>query len=81
MNPAMGRTSSAAATADRQFNVSKRGAPKEAAILAESPTVGVTPEYDVPGGRTPPHSPADTVVDTEGQDSITRSGGSVSHSH
>jgi len=76
--------SSAAVTAvllNLLFNVSGRGAPKEAAILAESPTVGVTPEYDVPGGRTPPHSPADTVVDTEGQDSITRSGGSVSHSH
>ena len=26
------------------------GSPKEAAIVAESPTVGVTPDYDVPGG-------------------------------
>ena len=31
------------------FNVG-RGESKEAAIVAESPTVGVTPEYDVPGG-------------------------------
>ena len=63
------------------FNVSRRGAPMEAAILAESPTVGVTPEYDVPGGRTAPDSPADTVQDTDGQGSITRSGGSAHHPH
>ena len=44
--------SSAAVTAvllNLLFNV-RRGEPKEAAIVAESPTVGVTPEYDVPGG-------------------------------
>ena len=76
--------SSAAVTAvllNLLFNVSRRGAPKEAAILAESPTVGVTPEYDVPGGKTAPDSPADTVQDTDGQGSITRSGGSAHHPH
>jgi uric acid transporter len=44
--------SSAAVTAvllNVLFNVGRRGQ-KEAAIFAESPTVGVTPEYDVPGG-------------------------------
>ena len=32
------------------FNVGRSGEDKEAAIFAESPTVGVTPDYDVPGG-------------------------------
>ena len=44
--------SSAAVTAvllNLLFNVG-RGESKEAAIVAESPTVGVTPDYDVPGG-------------------------------
>ena len=44
--------SSAAVTAvllNILFNVGRRE-PKEAAIFAESPTIGVTPEYDVPGG-------------------------------
>jgi xanthine/uracil permease len=47
-------------------------------------TIGVwrvTPEYDVPGGSTAPDSPADTVQDTDGQGSITRSGGSAHHPH
>ena len=34
------------------FNVG-RGAPKEVALAAEAPTPGVTPQYDVPGGREP----------------------------
>ncbi len=34
------------------FNVG-RGAPKEVALAAEAPTPGVTPQYDVPGGRQP----------------------------
>jgi hypothetical protein len=45
--------SSAAVTAvllNLLFNVGRRGEPQEAAIIAESPTVGVTPDYDVPGG-------------------------------
>jgi len=37
--------------------------------------------FDVLGGRTAPHSPADTILDTDGQDSITRSDGSVTHTH
>ena len=32
------------------FNVGRSGERREAALLAESPTVGVTPDYDVPGG-------------------------------
>ena len=40
------------------FNVG-RGESKEAAIVAESPTVGVTPEYDVPGGLQDARSTAD----------------------
>jgi xanthine permease len=45
--------SSAAVTAvllNLLFTV-RRNAPTEAALVAESPTVGVTPDYDVPGGR------------------------------
>ena len=45
--------SSAAVTAvalNLLFNVGRSGEDKEAAIFAESPTVGVTPDYDVPGG-------------------------------
>jgi hypothetical protein len=45
--------SSAAVTAvllNLLFNVSRSGTPREAALVAESPTVGVTPNYDVPGG-------------------------------
>ena len=33
------------------FNVGRSGEPTEAALVAESPTVGVTPDYDVPGGK------------------------------
>jgi uric acid transporter len=43
--------SSAAVTAvllNLLFNVGRSGTRREAAIFAESPTVGVTPEYDVP---------------------------------
>ena len=32
------------------FNVGRSGTDREAALIAESPTVGVTPDYDVPGG-------------------------------
>jgi len=45
--------SSAAVTAvslNLLFNVGRSGKEREAAILAESPTIGVTPDYDVPGG-------------------------------
>ena len=35
------------------FNVGRRE-PAEAALAAESPTPGVTPDYDVPGGTIPP---------------------------
>jgi hypothetical protein len=48
--------SSAAVTAvllNLLFNVGRRE-PAEAALAAESPTPGVTPDYDVPGGTTPP---------------------------
>jgi uric acid transporter len=61
--------SSAAVTAvllNLLFNVGRQGPPTEAAIVAESPTVGVTPEYDVPGG-------VDNVpgaVDTDDQGSV-----------
>ena len=47
--------SSAAVTAvllNLLFNVGRRE-PAEAALAAESPTPGVTPDYDVPGGTTP----------------------------
>ena len=46
--------SSAAVTAvllNLLFNGGRRGEPTEAALVAESPTVGVTPDYDVPGGK------------------------------
>jgi uric acid transporter len=46
--------SSAAVTAvllNILFNVGRSGAQREAALVAESPTPGVTPDYDVPGGR------------------------------
>ena len=60
--------SSAAVTAvllNLLFNVRKQP-PREAAIIAESPTVGVTPDYDVPGGidNTP------GALDTDDQGSI-----------
>jgi xanthine/uracil permease len=51
--------SSAAVTAvllNLLFNVGRRE-PTEAALVAESPTVGVTPDHDVPGGVE--HAPAD----------------------
>src|ERR671912_251693 len=47
--------SSAAVTAvllNLLFNVGRKDEPTEAALVAESPTVGVTPDYDVPGGVT-----------------------------
>ena len=47
--------SSAAVTAvllNLLFNVGRSGTHREAALVAESPTVGVTPDYDVPGGVT-----------------------------
>ena len=52
------------------FNVlGRRDEPtREAALVAESPTVGVTPDYDVPGG------PAD-ARDTADDSGIRRSGG------
>ena len=46
--------SSAAVTAvalNLLFNVGRAGEPSEAALAAESPTPGVTPDYDVAGGR------------------------------
>ena len=46
--------SSAAVTAvllNLLFNVGRSGESTEAALVAESPTVGVTPDYDVPGGK------------------------------
>ena len=61
--------SSAAVTAvllNLLFNVGRSGEDKEAAIVAESPTVGVTPDYDVPGG-------VDTgagAIDTDDQGSV-----------
>ena len=45
--------SSAAVTAvllNLLFNTGRGAAPTEAALVAESPTVGVTPDHDVPGG-------------------------------
>jgi uric acid transporter len=69
--------SSAAVTAvvlNILFNVGRQ--PSEAAIFAESPTVGVTPEYDVPGG-------IDNVpgaVDTDDQGSIIAREYDVRHS-
>ena len=45
--------SSAAVTAvllNLLYNVGRSGTQREAALVAESPTVGVTPDYDVPGG-------------------------------
>ena len=33
------------------FNVGRSRTHQEAALVAESPTVGVTPDYDVPGGK------------------------------
>jgi len=49
--------SSAAVTAvllNLLFNVGRTAEPTEAALVAESPTPGVTPDYDVPGGATTP---------------------------
>jgi hypothetical protein len=46
--------SSAAVTAvvlNLLFNVRRGRTDREAALFAESPTVGVTPDYDVPGGK------------------------------
>jgi xanthine/uracil permease len=46
--------SSAAVTAvllNLLFNVGRSGEAPEAALVAEAPTVGVTPDYDVPGGK------------------------------
>ena len=38
------------------YNVGRSGTPHEAALAAEGPTPGVTPDYDVPGGKDPhPH--------------------------
>ena len=62
--------SSAAVTAvllNLLFNVGRRES-KEAAIVAESPTVGVTPDYDVPGGVGRENVPG--AVDTDDQGSI-----------
>ena len=50
--------SSAAVTAvllNLLYNVGRGGTDREAALVAESPTVGVTPDYDVPGGK-PSHA-------------------------
>ena len=41
------------------FNVGRSGTLEEAALVAESPTVGVTPDYDVPGGVTDARDTAD----------------------
>jgi uric acid transporter len=49
--------SSAAVTAvllNLLFNVGRKDEQTEAALVAESPTPGVTPDYDVPGGATTP---------------------------
>src|SRR3954447_7268126 len=54
--------SSAAVTAvllNLLFNVGRSGTPREAALVAESPTVGVTPDYRVPGG---PHDAPHTTA-------------------
>jgi uric acid transporter len=54
--------SSAAVTAvllNLLFNVGRSGTQREAALVAESPTVGVTPDYDVPGGVTDAHGTTD----------------------
>jgi xanthine permease len=63
--------SSAAVTAvllNLLFNVGRSGEEREAAILAESPPIGVTPEYDVPGGIDREDLPG--AVDTDDQGSI-----------
>lgn len=63
--------SSAAVTAvalNLLFNVGRSGKEREAAIVAESPTVGVTPEYDVPGGVD--REDVAGAVDTDDQGSI-----------
>jgi hypothetical protein len=39
--------------------VGRSGTQREAALVAESPTVGVTPDYDVPGGVTDAHGTTD----------------------
>jgi uric acid transporter len=62
--------SSAAVTAvllNILFNVGRRTAPTEAAIIAEAPPVGVTPEYDVPGGRA---AALPGAVDTDDQGTV-----------
>jgi xanthine permease len=58
--------SSAAVTAvllNLLFNVGRSG-DREATLVAESPTVGVTPKYDAPGGVR--SAPADTLPPTPG---------------
>ena len=61
--------SSAAVTAvllNLLFNVGRSGTDREAALVAESPTVGVTPDYDVPGGR----SAQPGAVDSDDQGTV-----------
>jgi hypothetical protein len=61
--------SSAAVTAvllNLLFNVGRRGTEREAALVAESPTVGVTPDYDVPGGT----SPVPGALDSDDQGTV-----------
>ena len=41
------------------YNVGRSDTHREAALVAESPTVGVTPDYDVPGGVTDARDTAD----------------------
>jgi uric acid transporter len=63
--------SSAAVTAvalNLLFNVGRKEEPAEAAIFAESPTIGVTPDYDVPGGVGRENVAG--AVDTDDQGSI-----------
>ena len=65
--------SSAAVTAvllNLLFNVRRSGKRREAAIFAEAPTPGVTPDYDVPGGRVP------AAADTHDQEPVLAASGS-----
>ena len=64
--------SSAAVTAvllNLLFNVGRSGEDTEAAIVAESPTVGVTPDYDVPGRRRRDNGPARSTPTTRARSS------------